>query len=133
MPDTTQPAGGCEPHRAGAGSTGDSVGGPRGGGVTIAKRIVDMTRGEVLKDFEGGEVVFRAPRRPRKLVPLTLRVHPDLIRVLGEEAKRRGVSGHTTMARILLEAAVARPQKSLAEEIADTVVTRLRRRRVAGA
>jgi len=101
--------------------------------VTIAKRIVDMTRGEVLKDFEGGEVVFRARRRPRKLVPLTLRVHPDLIRVLGEEAKRRGVSGHTTMARILLEAAVARPQKSLAEEIADTVVTRLRRRRVAGA
>jgi hypothetical protein len=109
------------------------MGGPRGGGVTIAKRIVDMTRGEVLKDFEGGEVVFRARRRPRKLVPLTLRVHPDLIRVLGEEAKRRGVSGHTTMARILLEAAVARPQKSLAEEIADTVVARLRRRRVAGA
>ncbi len=101
--------------------------------MTMAKRIEDMTRDEILKEFEGGEMAFRLPRRPKKLVPLTLRVHPDLIRELGEEAKRRGVSGHTTMARILLEAAVARPQKSLAEEIADTVVAKLRRRRAARA
>ena len=99
----------------------------------MAKRVEDMSRDEILKEFEGGEVVFRVPRRPRKLVPLTLRVHPDLIRELGEEAKRRGVSGHTTMARILLEAAVAKPRRSLAEEIADAVVAKLRQRRVAGA
>ena len=95
----------------------------------MPKRIEDMSRGEILKEFEGGEVLFRVPRRPRKLVPLTLRVHPDLVRQLGEEAKRRGVSGHTTMARLLLEAAVAKPKKALVEEIAEAVVTRLGRRR----
>jgi hypothetical protein len=62
---------------------------------------------------------------------LTLRVHPDLIRQLGEEAKRRGVPGHTTMARMLLEAAMASPQEALADRIADAVVARLARRRVA--
>ena len=97
----------------------------------MAKRIQEMTREEILKEFERGEVLFRVPRRPRKLVPLTLRVHPDLIRQLGEEAKRRGVSGHTTMARLLLEAAMAKPQKALANEIADAVVARLGRRRAA--
>jgi hypothetical protein len=96
----------------------------------MPKRIEDMSREEILKEFEGGEVLFRLPRRPRKLVPLTLRVHPDLVRQLGEEAKRRGVSGHTTMARLLLEAAVAKPKKALVEEIAEAVVTRLGRRRV---
>lgn len=94
----------------------------------MAKRIEDMTREEILKEFEGGAVLFRVPRRPRKLVPLTLRVHPDLIRQLGAEAKRRGVPGHTTMARLLLEAAVAKPQKMLAEEIAEAVVAKLGRR-----
>ena len=91
-----------------------------------------MTRGEIRKEFEGGEVLFRVPRRPKKLVPLTLRVHPDLIQQLGEEAKRRGVSGHTTMARLLLEAAVAKPQESLADQIAEAVVARIGRRRAAG-
>ena len=95
----------------------------------MPKRIEDMSREEILKEFEGGEVLFRLPRRPRKLVPLTLRVHPDPVRQLGEEAKRRGVSGHTTMARLLLEAAVAKPKKALAEEIAEAVVARLGRRR----
>jgi len=95
----------------------------------MPKRIEDMSRGEILKEFEGGELLFRVPRRPKKLVPLTLRVHPDLIRQLGEEAKRRGISGHTTMARLLLEAAVAKPKKALVEEIAEAVVTRLGRRR----
>ena len=99
----------------------------------MRKRVENMTREEILKEFEGGEVLFRVPRRPKNLVPLTLRVHPDLIRLLGEEAKRRGVSGHTTMARLLLEAAVARPQKALAEEIADAVVAKLGRRRAARA
>ncbi len=94
----------------------------------MAKRTEDMTRDEILKEFEGGEVLFKAPRRPKKLVPLTLRVHPDLIRQLGQEAKRRGVSGHTTMARLLLEAAVVGPPKALAEEIAEAVVTKLERR-----
>lgn len=98
----------------------------------MAKRIEDMTREEILNEFKGGEVLFRVPRRPRKLVPLTLRVHPHLIRQLGEEAKRRGVSGHTTMARLLLEAALAQPQKGLADEIANAVVARLKRRRLAG-
>lgn len=91
----------------------------------MAKRIEQMTREEILKEFEGGRVLFRVARRPKKLVPLTLRVHPDLIRQLAEEAKRRGVSGHTTLARLLLEAAVARPQKALAEEIAEAVVAKL--------
>lgn len=95
----------------------------------MPKRIEDISREEILKEFEGGEVLFRLPRRPRKLVPLTLRVHPDLVRQLGEEAKRRGVSGHTTMARLLLEAAVAKPKKALVEEIAEAVVARLGRRR----
>lgn len=95
----------------------------------MPKRIEDMSREEIVKEFEGGEVLFRAARQPKKLVPLTLRVHPDLIRQLGEEAKRRGVSGHTTMARLLLEAAVAEPKKALAEEIAEAVVARLQRRR----
>jgi hypothetical protein len=96
----------------------------------MPKQMEEMTREEILKEFEGGEVLFRVPRRPRKLVPLTLRVHPDLIRQLGEEAKRRGISGHTTMARLLLEAAVAKPQRALAEEIAEAVVARLGRRRM---
>jgi hypothetical protein len=90
-----------------------------------------MTREEIRNEFEGGEVLVRVPRRPKKLVPLTLRVHPDLIRQLGEEANRRGVSGHTTMARIFLEAAVTKPQESLADQIADAVVSRLGRRRTA--
>jgi hypothetical protein len=98
----------------------------------MAKRIEEMTREEILKEFQGGEVLLKVPRRPKKLIPLTLRIHPDLIRRLGEEAKRRGVSGHTTMARLLLEAAMAKPQKALADEIADAVVSRLGRRRVAG-
>jgi hypothetical protein len=97
----------------------------------MAKRIEQMTREEILKEFEGGEVLFRVSRRPKKLVPLTLRVHPDLIRQLGEEARRCGVSGRTTMARLLLEAAVAKPQESLAEQIAKAVVARLGRRRAA--
>jgi hypothetical protein len=95
----------------------------------MPKRMVEMTRKEILKEFEGGELMFRVPRRPRKLVPLTVRVHPDLVRQLGEEAKRRGIAGHTTMARLLLEAAVATPKRALAEEIADAVVARLGRRR----
>jgi hypothetical protein len=37
------------------------------------------------------------------------------------------------MARLLLEAAVAKPQKELAQEIADAVVARLGRRRLARA
>ena len=98
-----------------------------------AKRIEEMTRQKILKEFAGAEVLFKVPRRLRKLVPLTVRVHPDLIRQLGEEAKRRGVSGHTTMARLLLEAAVGKPQRALAEEIADAVVAKLDRRRVASA
>lgn len=97
----------------------------------MAKRIQEMTRKEILKEFEGGQVLFKVPRRPKKLVPLTLRVHPDLIRQLGEEAKRRGVSGHTTMARLLLEAAMTKPQRALAEEIADAVLAKLDRRRAA--
>jgi hypothetical protein len=95
----------------------------------MPKRIEQMTREEILKEFEGGEILFRVPRRPRKLVPLTLRVHPDLVRQLGEEAKRRGIAGHTTMARLRLESAVAKPKKALAEEIAEAVVARLARRR----
>lgn len=95
----------------------------------MPNRIEDMSRGEILKEFEGGEVLFRIPRRPKKLVPLTLRVHPDLIRQLGEKVKRRGVSGRTTMARLLLEAAVTKPKKALAKEIAEAVVARLGRRR----
>ena len=95
----------------------------------MPRRIEEMTRGEILREFEGGEMLFRIPRRPRKLVPLTLRVHPDLVRQLGEEAKRRGIAGHTTMARLLLEAAVAKPKKALVEEIAEAVVARLGRRR----
>ncbi len=97
----------------------------------MAKRIQEMTRKEILREFEGGEVLFRVPRRPKKLVPLTLRVHPTLIRQLGEEAKRRGISGHTTMARLLLEAAMTKPQRALAEEIADAVLAKLDRRRAA--
>ena len=99
----------------------------------MEKRIEDMTRDEISKEFEGGEVMIRVPRRPRRLVPLTLRVHPDLIRQLGEEAKRRGVPGHTTMARLLLETAMAKPQKALADEIAEAVVRRLRRHGMARA
>lgn len=98
----------------------------------MAKRIEDMTLEEVLAEFRGGAVQFRVPRRPRKLVPLTLRVHPDLVRQLGEEAKRRNISGHTTLARILLETAMSRPRESLADQIADAVVTRLKSRRLAG-
>lgn len=96
----------------------------------MAKRVEEMTREEILKEFEGGQVLFKVPRRPKNLVPLTLRVHPGLIRQLGEEAKRRGVSGHTTMAGLLLEAAMAKPQKALADEIADAVVARLNRPRM---
>jgi hypothetical protein len=98
----------------------------------MVKRMESLTREEILQEFKGGEVLFRIPRRPRRLVPLTLRVHPDLIRQLGEEAKRQGISGHTTMARLLLEAALAKPQRGLADEVADAVVARLKRRRLAG-
>ena len=98
----------------------------------MGKRIEDMTRNEVLEEFKGGDILLRVPRRPKRLVPLTLRIHPDLVRQLGEEAKRRGVSGHTTMARMLLEEAMAVSRDTLADRIAEAVVTRLDRRRVAG-
>ncbi len=97
----------------------------------MTKRMEDMTRDEVQEEFKGGDIFFRVPRRPKKLVPLTLRVHPDLVRQLGEEAKRRGVSGHTTVARMLLEEAMAASRDTLADRIAEAVVTRLDRRRIA--
>ena len=94
----------------------------------MPRRIEDMSREQILKEFDGGDALFRVPKRPKKLVALTIRVPPGFIRQLGEEAKRRGVPGHTTMARLLLEAAVAAPKKALAEEIAEAVVVRLGQR-----
>ena len=85
----------------------------------------DMTREEIIQEFEGGPVVMRMPRRVKKLVPLTLRVSPDLKRRLSEEAKRRGIAGHTTIARILLEQAVRTPSSSLADQIADKVIAKI--------
>ena len=96
----------------------------------MTKRMEDMSRKEILREFEGGDVVFRVPRRPKKLVPLTLRVHPDLVKRLGKEALRRGYHGHTTVARILIEEAIDSPKKKLAEEVADAVVCKMRRRKV---
>ncbi|OIO29466.1 MAG: hypothetical protein AUJ18_08370 [Candidatus Hydrogenedentes bacterium CG1_02_42_14] len=96
----------------------------------MTKRMEDMSRKEILREFEGGDVVFRVPRRPKKLVPLTLRVHPDLVKRLGKEALRRGYHGHTTVARILIEEAIDSPKKKLAEEVADAVVRKMRRRKV---
>ena len=97
----------------------------------MKKRIEDMSRAEVLKEFEGGEVVFRVPRRPKKLVPLTLRVHPDLVKKLGQEARRRGYHGHTTVARILIEEAIDSPRKKLADDVAEAVVRKMREKKTA--
>ena len=94
----------------------------------MGKKMENMTREEILKEFEGGEVVYRVPRRPKKLVPLTLRVHPDLIKQLGTQAKKKGIAGHTTMARLLLEQAVTKPPHNMADEIADAVARKLRKR-----
>lgn len=91
----------------------------------MTKRMEDMTREEILREFQGGDVVMRMPRRPKKLVPLTLRVSPDLRRRLGEEAKRCGVAGHTTIARMLLEQAVRATGDSLADQIADKVLAKI--------
>lgn len=97
----------------------------------MAKKMEDMSRDEILREFEGGDVVFRVPRRPKKLVPLTLRVHPDLVKRLGKEAVRRGYHGHTTVARILIEEAIDSPKRKLAEEVADAVVRKMQTRRSA--
>lgn len=93
----------------------------------MKKRIEDMTQEEVLREFEGARESGRVRRNDRKLLPLTIRVPPELVVKLSEQARKEGVSGHTTMARILLESSLGRPRPSLVDEVADAVVRRLRR------
>lgn len=99
----------------------------------MRKRIENMTKDEILKEFEGGEVIAKVSRRDQKLVPLTMRVSPALVKELGKVARERGIAGHTTMARMLLEEAVSKPKEKLAEDIANRVVKKLGKRRLAKA
>lgn len=69
----------------------------------MAKRMEKMTREEVLREFEGSPVSFRVGKRPGNPSVLAIRVHPDLKGRLEQEARKRGVKGHTTMARVLIE------------------------------
>ena len=97
----------------------------------MKKRIEDMTKEEILKEFDGAIEHGHVPRRHPRMVPLTIRVKPRLVKELDAEARKRGVSGHTTMARIILESSVGAKRKSFADEIADAVVKRMRGRKVA--
>jgi hypothetical protein len=97
----------------------------------VKRKIEDMTKEEILKEFEGATEHGHVPRRHAKMVPLTIRVKPRLVKELDMEARQRGVSGHTTMARIILESSVGTRRKSLADEIADAVMKRMRARKVA--
>ena len=98
----------------------------------MAKKMEDMTRDEILREFEGATEYGRVRRRSKRLVPLTIRVDKNLVNELEREAKKRGFDGHTTAARALLEEAVRRPRQALAKEIAEAVVQRLRHLRKAG-
>lgn len=97
----------------------------------MGKRFEDMTQDEILKEFEGATVRGHVPRRAKKMVPLTIRVQPQLVRDLDVQAKRHGVSGHTTMARIILESSVGKRRPSLADEIANAVMKKMGGRRLA--
>lgn len=67
------------------------------------KKMEEMSRDEVLAEFEGEEPIYYMPSRPKNEGLLTMRVPAALKERLCEEAKRRGLKGHTTMARILIE------------------------------
>ena len=101
------------------------------------KKMEDMTREELLKEFEGPEDWLKVPRRPKNKVLLALRVPPDFKRRLSEEAERRGVSGYTTMARMILEEGLTKPSKSIVNQIAtktaEKVVAKLKRSKKATA
>lgn len=68
----------------------------------MTKRIEDMTRDEILAEFES-EPAFYMPRRRGSLELLTLRVPADVKRRLAHEAKRRGLAGYTIVAREYIE------------------------------
>lgn len=65
------------------------------------KKMEDMSREEILAEFDAP--AYFMPRRSKKEGLLSLRVPSQLKIMLCEEAKRRGLNGHTTMARILIE------------------------------
>lgn len=73
----------------------------------MPKPMEKMTKAKVLEEFET-KPEFEVPRREGNMSVLTIRVHPDLKMRLEEEAKRRGITGHTTMARLLIEEGLKR-------------------------
>ena len=98
----------------------------------MAKRIEDMTREEVLAEFES-DPAFYVPRRRGSLELLTLRVPADVKRRLAKEAKRRGLAGYTIVAREYIESGLRGGSTSkdnivsrVAKETAREVVTQLR-------
>lgn len=100
----------------------------------MTKRMEDMSLKELKAQFEE-KPIFRMTRRKRNLVLLTLRVSPDVKRRLNDEARRRGVSGYTAMARVLIEKGLRSPGegdevvRKIACATADAVVDRLKKRK----
>lgn len=78
---------------------------------TLPKKEIVEERKRILSEFEE-KSIYRMPKREAGLVLLALRVRPDTKRRLSELAERRGISGHTTMARLLLEEAITAPEVS---------------------
>ena len=101
------------------------------------KKMENMTREELLKEFEDSGDFLKVRRRQKKKVLLALRVHPNLKRKLSEEADRRGIIGYTTMARMILEEGLTKPSKSFVNQIAtktaEKVVAKLKQNRKATA
>jgi hypothetical protein len=100
----------------------------------MAKKIEDMTLTEVLDEFEA-KPKYRMPKRRKNLVLLTLRVPQDVKKRLSDEARKRGSSGYTAMARELIERGLRAgdaPNEAIVAKIAkataDQVVSSLRRR-----
>lgn len=67
------------------------------------KKIEDMTKEEILKEFEGAPLGGHVPRRHVDMTLLTLRVPPGTKKKLSEMARLRGIRGYTAMARFFIE------------------------------
>lgn len=101
----------------------------------MKKNAEDKDLAEMLEDYEE-KAKYRMPRRRKSLVLLTLRVPRDIKKRLTEEARKRGASGYTAVARDLIEKGLRHSPSQdeaivdrIAKATADRVVKNLRRRR----
>ena len=101
----------------------------------MAKQLENMTLDEALAEFED-KPVYRMPRRRQNLVLITLRLPRETKKRLAVEARRRGATGYTAVARELIERGLSTdnaPSNAIVERIAkataERVITNLRKRK----